>query len=197
MPGTVPRKSPAKPSGSPRGTGLLPLTVNRAELLVAGADREFRRFIYNLHSLSVRMDRLRDRISALTGLTGSQYHILMAIAELSGTQVLNVNAVADALRTSGAFITREAGALVREGLVRKIVKRDDRRHVILALTPRGRRVLNDVAPSLRRINDTLFAGVSADDFAGMRRFIGMMLDNMPATFINAEGLRPASRRRMR
>jgi len=172
----------------------MPLTVNREELLVAGSDRAFRRFIYDLHSLSVRMDRLRNRISELVGLNSSQYHILMVIAELSGAQTLNVNAVADALRTSGAFITREVGVLVRMQLVRKIAKRDDRRHVILELTPAGERVLAGMAPALRSINDSLFAGVSAADFAGMRRFLLMMLENLPAT-LDAAGRLAGARSR--
>jgi len=175
----------------------MPLTVNRAELRVAGSDHAFRRFIYDLHSLSVRMDRLRDRLSALVGLNSSQYHILMVIAELSGTQTLNVSAVADALRTSGAFITREVGVLARKKLVRKVVRRDDRRHMILELTPAGKRVLDGMAPALRNVNDTLFAGVGAGDFAGMRRLILSMLENMPATLDAAGrlagGQRPPAR----
>jgi DNA-binding MarR family transcriptional regulator len=191
-----PRTQQRLPAARPRvrGTGAVPPTVEWPALLSGGSDRAFRRLIYDLHSFAVRLDRMRERISAFLSLTGSQYHILMVVAEHAGAPGLNVNGVAAALRTSGPYVTREAGALVRRGLLAKRGRDGDRRQVVLELTPAGRAAIDGIAPVLREINRELFRAVSAAEFGATRRFVGRFLANFAAAEATAARLAEGFRR---
>lgn len=191
---TAPRRA-AHRRPPPRGTGALPLTVELPALLAGGTDTAFRGFIYDLHSFAARVDRLRERLSAFLDLSGGQYHILMVVAEHAGRAPLNVNGIAAALRRSGPLVTREAGVLVRRGLLVKRARAGDRRHVVLELTAAGRRAIDGIAPVLRRVNRDLFQGVTAAEFRATRRFIGRLLANFPATEETAAALARRRRRR--
>ncbi|WP_454617783.1 MarR family winged helix-turn-helix transcriptional regulator [Bradyrhizobium cenepequi] len=113
----------------------------------------------------------------MIGLSGTQYTVLIAIAHLSDKdRKIGVNQVAEHLHFSGAFATIEINKLVARGLVHKNVDSRDRRRVILAVSPRGRALLNELAAVQRPINDMLFRGLSASDFRKMRKLMSGMVD---------------------
>lgn len=167
-------------------TGDRAATVTRPALLVGGSDREFRAFIYSLLTVSIRMDRLREKVGALMGLSGLQYHILMVMAEFEGDRPASVGAVAEALHVTGAYVTMETRKLAKLGLIAKRPNPHDRRGVLLSLTPAGRDAVDAVAPHLREINDSLFQGFGAADFAQFRRIVERMLPNTDAALRRAE-----------
>ncbi len=179
------RRARTNPGSRARGTGAVPVTVTRPELLIGGSDRAFRRLIYDLHSLFRRMDRLRDRLGAVLGLTGNQFHILMVIAELQNARAVNISAVAAALHTSGTYVTKETGALERRRFVRKAVNPRDRREVLVTLTEQGRAAIRRIARVLRPVNDALFLGVTTSHIGGFRRTVALMLGNAVAATARA------------
>jgi DNA-binding MarR family transcriptional regulator len=160
--------------------------VTRPALLLGGSDRAFRAFIYSLLTVSVRMDRLRARVGQLMGLTGLQYHILMVMAEFEDDRPASVGAVAEALHVTGAYVTMETRKLARLGLIEKRANPDDRRGVLLSLTPSGRAAVDAVAPYLREINDALFEGFGSAEFAQFRRIVERMLPTTDAALRKAE-----------
>lgn len=176
----------AAPFASGRGTGVAPLTVNDPALLVEGSDARFRRLIYDLYSFSTRLDKLRGAISRTVGLTGRQYHILLVVAELGGGPPVTVNKVAEALRTSAAFVTKETGALIRAGLMDKAANPKDRRAVMLRLTAKGEAAIDALAPALRTINDDLFANIGAGAFRALAETMARLVINIDTALMVAE-----------
>ena len=171
---------------SQRGAGRAPPTTTLEPLFVDGSDREFRRFIYRLLTMSARIDRLRERIGKLIGLNGFQCHIVMIVAELDGVEPVSVAAVAEMLHTSGAYVTMETGKLQRAGLIEKRPNPDDRRGVLLSLTGEGRRRIEAMSGHLRAINDVLFADFGSEDFEAFNGLVARMLWTTPAALAAAE-----------
>ena len=145
--------------------------------MVEGSDRAFRQFIHDALAFFARLQTVRSQLGAVIGLSGTQYTVLIAIAHLSGEdRKIGVNQVAEHLHFSGAFVTIEINKLVARGLVSKDIDTEDRRRVILAVSPRGRALLSELAVVQRPVNDMLFRGLSASDFRKMRKLMSGMVD---------------------
>ncbi|WP_139212525.1 MarR family winged helix-turn-helix transcriptional regulator [Bradyrhizobium sp. NFR13] len=152
-------------------------TISRPQLMVDGSDRAFRQFVHDTLAFSARLQAVRGQLGAVIGLSGTQYTVLIAIAHLSGTdEKIGVNQVAEHLHFSGAFITIEINKLVSNGLVEKETDAEDRRRVILTITPKARALLNELAPVQRPVNDMLFRSMSAADFERTRKLMSEMVD---------------------
>jgi DNA-binding MarR family transcriptional regulator len=152
-------------------------TVSRRQLMVDGSDRAFRQFVHDALAFSARLQGVRGQLGALIGLSGTQYTVLIAVAHLSGSdKKIGVNQVAEHLHFSGAFVTIEINKLVASGLVDKGIDEEDRRRVVLAVTPKGRALLNQLAVVQRPVNDMLFRGLSAQDFQKFRNLTSGMVD---------------------
>lgn len=147
------------------GNRRLPLTVSRAELLVAGSDQEFRGFIHAMLALAARVERIRARFGKLIGISGIQYTILISILRLQALHDVSVRILADHLHLSGAFVTIETNKLLGLGLIEKAPDQNDQRRVRLRVTAKGRRLLGRLAPTQRKANDVLFEVLTADQFA--------------------------------
>jgi MarR family transcriptional regulator, organic hydroperoxide resistance regulator len=152
-------------------------TITRSELMVEGSDRAFRQFVHDTLAFSARLQQIRGQLGQVIGLSGTQYTVLIAIAHLRGQdEKVGVNLVADHLHFSGAFITIEINKLVAAGLVEKDVDAQDRRRVVLGITPKARALLNELAPVQRPANDLLFSCLSAKDFNKMRKLMADLVE---------------------
>jgi DNA-binding MarR family transcriptional regulator len=147
-------------------------TIARPQLMVDGSDAAFRQFVHDTLAFSARLQAVRGQLGAVIGLSGTQYTVLIAIAHLSGIdEKIGVNQVAEHLHFSGAFITIEINKLVANGLVEKETDEDDRRRVVLTITPKARALLNELAPVQRPVNDMLFRAMSTADFERTRKLM--------------------------
>jgi DNA-binding MarR family transcriptional regulator len=164
-------------------------TTSRPELLDGGSDARLRALVYGILGVTVRFDRLRERVGELIGLSGLQFHILMVLAESGDGGTAAVGEVARTLHVSGAYVTMESGKLARAGLVAKRTNPADRREVRLALTVEGREAIAALAPDLREINDVLFGFLTRAQFAVFGAIVGEMLDS------TERAVRVAERRR--
>ena len=152
-------------------------TISRPQLMKDGSDKAFRQCIHDTLAFSARLQAVRSQLGAVIGLSGTQYTVLIAIAHLSSdAEKVGVNQVAEHLHFSGAFITIEINKLVLSGLVEKEVDAEDRRRVVLTITPKARALLNELAPAQRPVNDMLFREFSASDFEKFRKLMSGMVD---------------------
>lgn len=116
----------------------------------------------------VRALRLFDReAQSKYGLSAAQIFVLHA---LSDGEVLSLNEVAERTATDQSSASVVVQRLVDAGLVSRTPRAEDRRHVDLKLTPKGRNVTRrSPAPAQTRILDAV-AAMSARDrrtFAGL------------------------------
>jgi DNA-binding MarR family transcriptional regulator len=140
------------------------LTVTKAELMPGGDDAVFRTFIHDFLAYSARVGQCRAGFGERLGLSGIAYTTLISIAHLQGDAGVGVSRVAEHLHLSGAFVTIEVSKLVAAGLVDKRVNKSDRRRVLLTVTPKARRLLDELAAVQAPVNDALFDCLSAAEF---------------------------------
>lgn len=140
-----------------------PLSTSSKALLEAGGDARFRAMVYDLLALEAQMGEARDRLATEMGVSGPGYMILMVVAQAQ-PRGISVGDVARRLHVSGAFVTTEAGKLVRAGLVAKRRNPQDGRGVLLRITEAGAQRVEAMAPRIRRVNDYFFGDLSAAEF---------------------------------
>ena len=150
-------------------------TVSKPQLLVDGSDGAFRSFIHDFLAFSAIVSDIRAGFGERLGMTGIGYTTLISIAYLQGRSGIGVNAVAEHLHLSGAFITTEVAKLVRAGLVHKGVNAKDKRRVLLTVTPAGRKLLNELVVVQAPVNDTLFDCLTAAEFAQLRNMLARLV----------------------
>ena len=158
------RSGPKRRGERNSGSFRLPPTVSRPALLQAGDDRHFRQLVYDLLTISVRMEIVRTELARRIGITGPQYSVLVAIAQFQGNEGVSVGKIAEALHVSAAFITGETRQLERLGLIIKKVNPRDRRGVLIRLTLAGERQMIAVGPAITAVNDRFFAPLSRASF---------------------------------
>lgn len=143
-----------------------PASTSRTQLLDAGKDQRFRVFVQDLFAISAQMDALRGKFALIAGVTGPQYSILVSIAHLSaGGNGVAVGRLAGHLHVSGTYVTAESKKLEARGYLARIATPDDRRVVLLRLSPAGWALMDDVLPAVRAANDELFRALGRREFA--------------------------------
>jgi DNA-binding MarR family transcriptional regulator len=158
------RPRPARRSGPRQSKFRLPATVSRTALLEVGGDSGFRQLVYDLLTISVRMEAVRTHLARRIGITGPQYSVLIAIAQFQDADGVSVSKVAKVLHVSAAFITTETRQLERLGLLIKQVNPRDRRGVLLRLTATGEQQMIAISPAITAINDRFFSPLSRTAF---------------------------------
>ena len=171
-------------------------TTSLPTLLVDGDDGAFRQFVHDLLAFSARLQAVRDGLGAAIGLSGAEYTTLIAIAHLSANgEKVGINMVAEHLHFSGAFITIGVNKMVALGLIAKGVDSQDRRRVILRITPKARTLLNQLAPVQRPANDRLFDCLTVSDFERLSKRLPMMVDAADDVLRTLEAYSAAKKRR--
>lgn len=161
----------------------LPPTTSNPALIEAGGDQVFRQMLYDLFTLSVRMDAGRKLIAGRISLTPPQYNIMMVIAQDENEAAgASVSAVAARLHVSQAFVATETARMAAQGFLEKLPNPADGRGVLLRLTPRAEKLVIDLAPHLVKLNDIVFGVLSKRDFRALSRIAAQVVENSGAAW---------------
>jgi len=188
---------------------LLPLTVSRAALLENGSDLRFRRLVYDLLTIAARMEIVRGHLGQRMEITGPQYSLLTAVATLQGEKGVSVGTVARMMHVSSAFVASESGKLVRHGLLLKKTNPQDRRGVLLSLSPSGRVTIDRMGDEIRAINDIFFGAIDSRSFSALSAAATVLVagssktlhflaafDDRPSELLGSAGLLPVEEARV-
>lgn len=140
------------------------LTTAQKKFLSQGSDATFRTFVHDFLAFSARLMAVRAGFGELLGLSGPGYTILIAIGHLEGKDGVGVNQLAEHLHLSGAFVTLEVSKLVKTGLVSKRQHSEDKRRVLLTVTPKAQKMLDGLTSVQAPVNDKLFGDLTAEQF---------------------------------
>ena len=160
---------PRKPSPT------LPPSATRSALLPGGSDRLFRELLYAFFTVATRLEQIRHYLGARIGLSGPQYTLLMAVAELQGASGVSVGRAADYLHVTGTFVTAESRKLSAKRLLNKRPEPRDGRVVRLSIAPKGQAALESLFPELQRINDSFFDLASREEFGSLHGVLKRMV----------------------
>lgn len=145
-----------------------PLTVSHREMLTSGRDDEFRQVIYTIVQVLSEVESCGAAFGRAIGLTRSQFAVLMGVAYQQGDSGVRINMLARYVQLASTHVTTEVGVLSRKGLVSKAVDPEDRRSVLVRLSPKGEATVTSIAPFVRRVNDLLFKDISREQLKALR-----------------------------
>ncbi len=154
-----------------------PVSATRPILLSGKSDHSLRQLLYDFFTVSAQMENVRRHLGKRIGLTGPQYSLMMAVAELQGRAGVSVGQVAEYLHVTGTFVTTESGKLSRKGVLEKRSDVQDGRRSLLSITPAGQKALSSLFPELQQINDIFFDLESRVDFERLCETLERLVGN--------------------
>jgi len=155
----------------------LPRTITRKILKTGGSDHAFRKLVYDFFTVSSRLEEIRTHIGKRFPVSGPQYTLLIAVAELEGKTGVSVRQVGEYLHVTGTFVAIESGRLAKKGYLIKKASTVDRRVTLLKLTDKAVEALRGIAPELREVNDTMFDLAFRADFLSLCSIMDRLVDN--------------------
>jgi len=151
-----------------------PLTISLEAFVKNGSDREFRQLIFELMGLHNQMQRHSDQFARYIGTNNAQFHLIMIMAQ---TPDVTVSRIAQLMNVTSQFVTIEIGKLIRKGIVEKRPNASDGRSSFLNLTSKGKNLVCEVAPLLRRASDLHFRSLTADRARTLREILHAIVED--------------------
>src|ERR1700753_457427 len=124
-----------------------------------------RRFTWEIASISVHLEELRYFWAKALGISGPQWMILMAVAELDQSEGIPVNAVSKMLHVDSSFVTTQSKLLEKKGFMRRKPAADDARVVRMSLTDKTYKQLANLEAQQNAIHDFIFEEFGAGELA--------------------------------
>lgn len=159
----------------------LPQTVTLKILKTGASNHAFRKLLYDFFTVSSRMEEVRSYTGSKLRVSGPQFTLLVAVAELEEENGVSVGRVGEYLHVTGTYITIESGKLRKRGYLTKQTSSLDRRVTLLSLTAKGVDALKRIAPELQKINDTFFDLGSRAEFHLLCRMLDRLVGNSQRT----------------
>ena len=122
-----------------------------------------RRFTWEIASISVHLEELRQFWARTLGVSGPQWMIIMALADLDKGEGVPVNAVSKLLHVDSSFVTTQSKLLEKKGFVRRKASTADARIVNMSLTDRTYKHLASLASQQEALNEFIFSEFSASE----------------------------------
>jgi len=160
-----------------------PSSVSAPSLLRAGSDRVFQKLIFDLFTISARIERVRVHFASRMGISGPQYSLLRAVASLQGNEGVSIGTIAEHLQVTSAFIATQSALLRRHGFLKKNDDTADRRISRLSLTSRGKQLVDEIIEGVRPINDTFFGGLERREFKALAASMAKLVDSSRAAIV--------------
>jgi DNA-binding MarR family transcriptional regulator len=170
------------------------LTVTRKELLVDGSDLQFRQLLYDCLAFFNRLRAMRDVYAGIVGVNGIQYTILASIYHFGARRRLGIGDLANHLHFSPSFVTIHVGRLVAKGLIRKVTDKQDKRRVVLTVTPEGRRRLVMLSKMQSQVNNIHFGTITRAEFETLCRTMPALVESTDRALGFVQHLAPSARK---
>jgi DNA-binding MarR family transcriptional regulator len=115
-----------------------------------------RRFIWEIASINVYLEELRQFWAKALGISGPQWMILMALADLDQGDGVPVNVVSKKLHVDPSFVTTQSKLLEKKGFLRRKPSTSDARIVQMSLTDKASKHLANLASQQEALDDFIF-----------------------------------------
>jgi MarR family transcriptional regulator, organic hydroperoxide resistance regulator len=116
-----------------------------------------RRFTWSVAAIGVHLEELRYFWAKTLGVSGPQWMILMALADLDQGDGVPVNVVSKKLHVDSSFVTTQSKLLEKKGFLRRKTSADDARVVQMSLTDKTYKHMAGLAAQQESLNAFIFA----------------------------------------
>ncbi len=115
-----------------------------------------RQFTWEVASINVHLQEIRYFWAKTLGISGPQWMILMALADLDQGEGISVKAVSKMLHVDPSFVTTQSKLLEKKGFVRRRVSEEDARIVQMSLTDKTYKHMESLASQRESLSNFIF-----------------------------------------
>lgn len=115
-----------------------------------------KRFTWEISSINMYLEELRQFWARTLGISGPQWMILMAISDLDKDDGVPVNVVSKLLHVDPSFVTTQSKLLEKKGLLRRKPSPTDARVVRMSLTDKTQKHVASLAEQHKAIREFVF-----------------------------------------
>jgi MarR family transcriptional regulator, organic hydroperoxide resistance regulator len=119
-----------------------------------------RRFAWEIAAINVHLQEIRYFWAKTLGVSGPQWMILMALADLDQGGGVPVKVVSKMLHVDPSFVTTQSKMLEKKGFMRRKTSEDDARIVQMSLTDKAYKHIAGLAAQQEELNNFIFAEFS-------------------------------------
>src|SRR5436190_5469597 len=116
-----------------------------------------RQFAWEIAAINVHLQEIRYFWAQALGVSGPQWMILMALADLDQGEGVPVKVVSKMLHVDPSFVTTQSKMLEKKGFMRRKTSEDDARVVQMSLTDKTYRQIANLASQQEALNEFIFA----------------------------------------
>jgi DNA-binding MarR family transcriptional regulator len=133
-----------------------------------------RRFTLEIASISVHLEELRHFWAKTLGVSGPQWMMIVAMADMDLGGGVPVNAVSKMLHVDPSFVTTQSKLLEKKGYIRRKPSSEDARIVNMSLTDKTYKHLSSLASQQERLNEFIFAEFGASELDELTAKLGAL-----------------------
>jgi DNA-binding MarR family transcriptional regulator len=119
-----------------------------------------RRFAWEIAAINVHLQEIRYFWAKTLGVSGPQWMILMALADLDQGEGVPVKVVSKMLHVDPSFVTTQSKMLEKKGFMRRKTSDDDARVVQMSLTDKTYKHIASLASRQEELDNFIFAEFS-------------------------------------
>ena len=119
-----------------------------------------RQFAWEIAAINVHLQEIRYFWAQALGVSGPQWMILMALADLDQGEGVPVKVVSKMLHVDPSFVTTQSKMLEKKGFMRRKTSGDDARVVQMSLTDKTYKLFAGLASEQEALNNFIFAEFS-------------------------------------
>ena len=119
-----------------------------------------RQFAWEIAAINVHLQEIRYFWAKALGVSGPQWMILMALADLDRGEGVPVKVVSKMLHVDPSFVTTQSKMLEKKGFMRRKTSGDDARVVQMSLTDKTYKLFAGLASEQEELNNFIFAEFS-------------------------------------
>lgn len=115
-----------------------------------------RQFAWEIAAINVHLQEIRYFWAKALGVSGPQWMILMALADLDQGEGVSVKVVSKMLHVDPSFVTTQSKMLEKKGFIRRKTSDDDARVVQMSLTDKTYKYIAGLASRQEELNNFIF-----------------------------------------
>ncbi|KRR26043.1 MarR family transcriptional regulator [Bradyrhizobium retamae] len=119
-----------------------------------------RQLSWEIAAINVHLQEIRYFWAKALGISGPQWMILMALADLDKGEGVPVKDVSKMLHVDPSFVTTQSKMLEKKGFMRRRTSADDARVVQMSLTDKTYKHIANLASEQEALNNFVFAEFS-------------------------------------
>lgn len=145
-----------------------------------------RRFTWEIRSISVCLEDIRDFRANALGITGPQLMILMALTDLNKGKGVPGNVVAKLMKVDPSFITIQSKVLETKGFLRRKPCARDARVMQLVLTDKACKRLASIAAQEEELDQFAFGDLGLQELAKLAGSLSVLRHRLEGARLRLE-----------